>query len=195
MKTVEVRHVAAARISDKATLREKAAEVETERTVCARTEEEEAGGEGRDWRMTLRRKKLKAFLERGRVGARGETKSAWTRGNGSSPRQIRTHRPDRTKEQLVKKGADKVTQRTHSKRARKRAGRQLSSPKTLGDRRGKHRPRKDTDEETACNSPTRRAVAKATRKRTFRVRSQREHKERGSKGGPLRRARTRSKSQ
>ena len=62
------------------TLRAKAAEVETACTECARTEEEEEGGDGNDCRITLRMKKLKAFLERGRVGAQGETKSERGRG-------------------------------------------------------------------------------------------------------------------
>ena len=74
MKTVEVPQVAASRIEESEILRAKAAEMEMALTECARTEEEEVGGEGKDCRIILRMKKLKAFLERGRVGARGETK-------------------------------------------------------------------------------------------------------------------------
>ena len=65
VKTVEELQVAAARIEERGTLREKAVEVATPRTLWALE-----SAEGKERRMTLRRKKLKAFLERGREGDR-----------------------------------------------------------------------------------------------------------------------------
>ena len=56
-------------------------------------------------------------------------------------------------------------------------------------------PRKETVSDIACNSPTRRAVAKAIRNNTFLVRSLKVALRRGSKGGRLMYSKTLAKSQ
>ena len=89
---MEELQVAAATIEVRGTLREKAAEVETARMLCVR-EEEEGGCEegGKEKEMTLRRKKLSAFLDREREGTRGETERDGGGGGGgrlvSHPRE------------------------------------------------------------------------------------------------------------
>ena len=71
--TEEERQVAASRMEEREALREKAAEVAVPRMLCAligadpgkEEEGSEDEAEDKDWRMTLRRKKLKAFFDRG----------------------------------------------------------------------------------------------------------------------------------
>ena len=90
MKTVEELHVAALSTAERGALRANAQEAATPRTPCTRKEEEreeceeedddevegreEEGTEEEAEEITDRMKKLRAFLERGREGLRGETK-------------------------------------------------------------------------------------------------------------------------
>ena len=70
-----------------------------------------------------------------------------------------------------------------------------SWPQPQKHKKGRHRPEHNTVEENAWSSPTRFAVAKATRKSTFLVRFPKEERWRGSKKKEERYRKTNDKSQ
>ena len=78
--------------------------------------------------MTSRMKKLRAFLERGREGAQGETKRAQGREGREAVRARYTKSTNRTEKELIRKVTNKICQGTDKNQTRKRAslGLQLS---------------------------------------------------------------------